>query len=297
MADHKEVEFEGFDCIQLKNDHLALWLTKDVGLRILGLSYQGGESILVILPDAVIPVEGASDYTLRGGHRLWYAPEIPKITYITDDKPVETKIKGTKIEQIQPIDQPTGIQKSWRIELDPDRAEVKINHLLENRGSSTFELAPWAISMLRPGGIGCIPLNTDLEDEFGLQPNRQLVLWPYTDISSPCLKFTERALFVSADMKEGALKIGAPNPLGWIAYSYNGTLFIKKTAFQGEKYYLDRYASSQIYCNPDLIELETLGPVVRLKPGEGVEHMERWQIYPEGGWPANISELFEELKK
>ena len=296
MVEHNEVEFEGYDCIQLKNDLLALWLTKNVGLRLLGLCYLGGENLLVVLPDAVIPVEGAPDYSLRGGHRLWYAPEIPKITYITDDKPVETKVAGNQIEQIQSIDQPTGVQKSWIIELDPEEAVVKIHHRLTNHNSSPIELAPWAITMLRPGGVGCIPLKTNLEDEFGLQPNRQIVFWPYTEVNSPSLKLTDKALSVRANMNKGALKVGSPNPIGWIAYSNSDMLFVKESVFQADKEYLDRNASSQIYCNLDLIELETLGPIVVLEPGESVDHGETWRIYPEGSWPAEISELYSVLR-
>ena len=228
---------------------------------------------------------------LHKHHNSLIAPEIPKLTYIPDDRPVDTEVKEARIDQTQPTDPPTEIQKSWRIELDPDLAEVKIQHSLANRGDAPVDLAPWAITMLNPGGIGCIPLSEELEDEFGLQPNRQLVLWPYTEINSPCLSFTDRALFVNANMKEGALKVGSPNPPGWIAYSNNDMLFVKGSVFQAEKDYLDRSASSQIYYNPDLIELETLGPVTTLKPGESVGHREIWRIYPKGSWPAEIAEL------
>jgi len=90
----------------------------------------------------------------------------------------------------------------------------------------------------------------------------------------------------------GALKIGTPNPTGWIAYRFQKTLFVKRSVYYPDKEYLDRQSSSQIYCNPDLIELETLGPVVTLAPGESTLHQEIWQVLSEGNWPGEIRQLY-----
>jgi hypothetical protein len=37
-------------------------------------------------------------------------------------------------------------------------------------------------------------------------------------------------------------------------------------------------ASAQVYANPTNTELETLGPLVELAPGEGVDHREEWEV-------------------
>jgi hypothetical protein len=34
-----------------------------------------------------------------------------------------------------------------------------------------------------------------------------------------------------------------------------------------------------VFTNPDFIELETLGPLIELRPGETVEHIERWWLF------------------
>ncbi|HDD62552.1 MAG: hypothetical protein DRI65_07200 [Chloroflexota bacterium] len=293
MIESTKTTYEGLQCIQLKNDFLAIWVTRDVGPRILGLSFLGGKNMLAVLPGEKIPVTGADDYSLRGGHRLWYAPEKPETTYIADDQPVEISILEHGLEAIRVVDQATGIQKSWRVTLSDSEAELTIDHKLTNKGSKDFQLAPWAVTMLKPGGQGVIPLQTELDDEHGLWPNRQLVFWPYTDLRSPYLDWHDQGIMVKANMTEGALKMGAPNPGGWMAYNLEGSLFVKRTEYQAGDDYLDRGASSQIYCNPDLIELETLGPVVTLAPGEFSQHQETWQIYAEGNWPGEIKQLFD----
>ena len=267
MIEMSDELFEGYQCLRLENQQLSLWITKDVGPRILGLSLAGGDNLMVVLPDSKIPVESGDDYSLRGGHRLWYGPESPETTYITDDQPVEIRSVQDGVKIFQPIDGATGIQKILYISLDMDRAEVKIEHELLNTGSNPYQLAPWAVTMMRPGGEAILPLQLEKDDPHGLWPNRQLAFWPYTDIRSEHLALANRAVIVKATMSTGALKIGTPNTIGWIAYRFKKTLFVKRSDYHPDQEYLDRQSSSQIYCNPSVIELETLGPVVKSGTG------------------------------
>ena len=89
MFEMRDDLFEGYQCVRLETRKFSIWITKEVGPRIIGLSLAGGENLMVVLPDAKIPLESGEDYRLRGGHRLWYGPEKPETTYITDDRPVE----------------------------------------------------------------------------------------------------------------------------------------------------------------------------------------------------------------
>jgi hypothetical protein len=296
MVEYAESNYQGFKCQQIRNQRISLWVTLDVGPRVIGLEMAGGENLMVVLPDAKIPVEGAKDYSLRGGHRLWYAPEKPETTYIADDHPVEYCQIKNGLEVVQEPDQKTGIQKSWKMILDEEEAKVTINHQLYHTGGEPFRLAPWAVTMLQPGGIGVIPLQIEDADPNGLWPNRGLVFWPYTNLASPFLEIRNEAVFVQANLKDGALKIGAPNPKGWIAYSIDESLFIKKAVYDPGAEYLDMRASSQIYTNPTVIELETLGPEVDLQPGESTVHTETWQIYSQGEWPSEIGEYFDQIR-
>ena len=235
MIEMRDELFEGYQCLRLKNQQLSIWITKGVGPRIIGLSLAGGDNLMVVLPDAKIPVESGDDYSLRGGHRLWYGPERPETTYITDDRPVEIRSAQDGVKIIQPIDGATGIQKILHISLDMDRAEVKIEHELFNTGSDPYQLAPWAVTMMRPGGEAILPLQIGKDDPHGLWPNRQLVFWPYTDIRSEHLALANRAVIVKATMNSGALKIGTPNSMGWIAYRFLKTLFVKRSDYHPDQ--------------------------------------------------------------
>lgn len=297
MLERSKTQFEGFDCVKLENEHVSLWITKSLGPRIIGLSAFGGKNMLAVLPNAKYEFPGQEDYYFRGGHRLWYSPEQPETTYIQDNSPVRVEEIDDGIKLIQPVDPPSYVQKSFRIRLSDTRAEVEIEHSLTNLGDNSINLAPWAVTQLRPGGVGIFPQQTSVDDEYGFWPNRQIILWPYTNINSPYIHWGNEAVTIDANMNDGALKIGFPNPDGWLAYALQDRLFVKRAQYDPDAKYLDRGASSQIYCCETFIELETLGPHTTLESGDSVVHEETWEIYQDGQWPGEISALFSGLNK
>lgn len=275
----KEAYFHDLDSVRLENESLSLLVTRSIGPRILELRFQGGENLMAVVPDATLDCPGVGKLHLWGGHRLWHAPEVARRTYIPDDRPVAITEISRGIEVVQEVEEGTGVEKAMRISLPDDSATVVIDHRLTNCGLWDIECAPWAITQLRPGGIAILPHPTRPADAEGLISNRTIVLWPYTDVTSHHILWGNRFSFIKAEVKEGALKIGFPNPRGWIAYSLENTLFVKLARFEPHAVYFDHNASSQCYCSPDFIELETLGPRTIIPPGQTVMHQETWQLY------------------
>jgi len=64
-----------------------------------------------------------------------------------------------------------------------------------------------------------------------------------------------------------------------MGYALGDTFFAKHAPYQPDAAYFDRGGSSECYCNPRFLELETLGPRTFLAPGELVTHRETWAIY------------------
>jgi hypothetical protein len=271
--------YAGYECTRIKNDALALWVTTNVGPRIIGLELAEGENLFTELPDTIVECPGVGGYQLRGGHRLWQAPEDPRRTYLPDDEPVTVSGAAKGVTFTQPVEPQTGIEKSLRIILPNQQAQVIVEHRLKNCGSQPIELAAWAITQLKPGGVAILPQNREKADLYGLLPNRQIALWPYTEANSKHIAWGDRFILIYADMVEGALKIGFPNPSGWIGYLREKVMFIKQAVFDSEETYFDFNSSSECYCNPSFLELETLGPRIMLEPGESLSHQETWMVY------------------
>ncbi len=243
------------------------------GPRVLGLRLGAGPEVFANLsPEVVIDLPGPDIYTFRGGHRLWASPEVPEVTYAPDDDPCEVASEEGAVEITGPADR-AGLTKSIVVHLEGDRLEV--DHTLGNAGTAFREVAPWAITQLRLGGVALVPTGSPVPD--GPQATHSLILWPYTDLSDPRFSWRQGALAVEA--KAGPpLKIGvgpAPSRLG---YFIEGHVFIKELPPAGPGVYPDRGAAAQVYLNEDFCELESVGPVSRLEPGASISHREVWIV-------------------
>ena len=69
-----------------------------------------------------------------------------------------------------------------------------------------------------------------------------------------------------------------PESSGWIGYLNQGVLFVKQFQLQSDRLYLDRNCNAEVYCNDGIIELESLGPLCSLEPGQSVTHVETWNV-------------------
>ena len=69
------------------------------------------------------------------------------------------------------------------------------------------------------------------------------------------------------------------NPNTWGAYFLNGDLFVKSYRADPAARYPDFGCSLETFTNQEMLELETLGPVCRVLPGEWIEHVERWTLH------------------
>jgi hypothetical protein len=275
----KKTQFLNQECIELGNDSLSLLITRSVGPRIISLRSNQGENLFAEIPDQTLECPGVGVLNLLGGHRLWHAPEDPRRTYLPDDNPVEVSETPGGVRVDQPVEPISGIAKSLTISLSDQESVVVIDHVLENHCAWTVELAPWAITQLKKGGFAILPQPTQAADPYGVLPNRLISLWPYTDITNPHISWRNEYIFIHALMERGALKLGFPNPTGWLAYWVDNTLFVKYAEYQQTAEYYDFGSSSECYCNPYFLELETLGPRKRLEPGERVMHREIWKLF------------------
>jgi len=271
------------DCVPLENASLSLLVAQSVGPRILSLRFNGGENLFAELPDFVVKRPDGDGYRFLGGHRLWHAPENMPRTYALDDKPVEIVPTQDSLSVMQQVEAQTGIEKSMHISLVGNKPQVIVRHTLTNRGLWPVECAPWAITQLKNGGAAILPQSQDLTDFL---PNRVLTLWPYTDIASPHVTWGNRYILIRAQMQT-AFKVGFPNPRSWLAYWLDGTLFVKRAAFDAQATYYDFDSSSECYCNDRFLELETLAPIIKLAPGESATHTETWELYTDVEFPAD----------
>ena len=261
---------------RLENEHLILDYLLESGPRIVRLIPRVlGENLLAETPDYVLPSPHGPFY-LRGGHRLWHAPESAARTYVPDDGNLRVVVShnGVTLTRDEPI---SGIRTELAVALYPAEPRVRLVHRLTNTGLWPVELAPWAITQLRPGGTAVLPTGGGGDAE-GLLPDRLFALWPYSRWDDPRFRPGEAAIEIDGLPIAQPFKLGIMNRAGWMAYRYGGVTFTKHWTPRPEQPHVDFGCNAEVYAGERHIELESLGPLARPAPGAVVEHVEEWVI-------------------
>jgi hypothetical protein len=138
------------------------------------------------------------------------------------------------------------------------------------------------------GGRAILPQEKFIPHPQVLLPARAMVLWHYTNMSDP--RFTWGRRFVqfredpAVDCKQ---KFGAANSLRWAAYSLGDNLFVKTFDYFAGRTYPDHGCNCEFYTQPGFLEVETLGPLTRLEPGQAATHTECWHLWKAGQLPSD----------
>ncbi len=269
------------NCYRIGNGGAVVTVTTDAGPRILAYALQGGVNVLGEWPDLKSPTPHGEDWRLRGGHRLWAAPESPDITYAPDNGPVEARPETpNRLKLVQSVDQ-AGLQKAITVTLDDEGSGVTLQHRITNKRKEPIRLAPWALTVMRGGGTAIIPQEPYKSHDDYFLPARPVILWHYTDPADPRIGWGPRFIrFRSDPTRKDPTKLGVGNKQGWAAYAVEGLLFVKRFPFKDGAPYPDDGSSCEFYTAGAFMEVETLGPLVTLAPGEAAEHAERWGLFP-----------------
>ena len=272
-------DFYGLPTRGIENKHLRVEFLAEAGPRIVRLFLAGSdENQLVELPDLKLETPHG-DFFMRGGHRLWHAPEAMPRTYIPDNEGLAVEETKAGVLLRQPTEVATGISKSVEIRLQAGRPALTLHHHLANDGLWPVELAPWALTQLPLGGVIVLPQQVGALDADGLLPNRQLVLWPYTRWQDERLQPHDDYVLIQAQEKEFPLKVGYFNRQGWAGYMRGGVFFCKRFEPQADQPHPDWGCNVESYCYDEFVELETLAPLRCLEPGQSATHVETWEFY------------------
>ncbi len=278
----------GYNALRLSNGDAELVIPLDVGPRVLVYRLAGGPNVLKEWPDQ-LGRSGEPRWVPRGGHRLWTSPEDLTRTYAPDNVAIGYEETPGGVRLLPPPDARHGIQKEITLTLAPSGARVTLDHRITNVGDSTATLAPWALTVMAPGGTEIIPLppkrphpgppeNASGPGDYA--PNQNLTLWPFTDLADPRWHLGSRYILLRQQPNPAPTKIGLMHAGGWVAYQVAGHLFVKRIPVEPGGTYPDRGCNLETFTNADMLEIESLGPLTDLPPGRGVDHSETWDLHP-----------------
>jgi hypothetical protein len=266
------------NCYKLSNGQVEVVVTTDIGPRVARYGFVGGDNILGELPGSTAEKDKNS-WQSWGGHRLWIAPEGQPKSYGPDNSPITHTVTGNTIRLEQPVEPATHIQKVIEVTLDVHGTGVTLKHTLTNRGTKPFELAPWALTVMNPGGTAIVPQEPYESHDTALLPARPMVLWHYTDLADPRFTIGPKFVRLSTDAgKEPPQKLGIGNKQGWVAYARNGLLFVKKAGYETGRSYPDYGCNFEVYTAGNFMEVESLGYLQTLAAGQSASHTEHWML-------------------
>ncbi len=269
----------------IENGAVELFVTVDLGPRIIRYALKGGQNVLRDTPDFDGPHTGEDYENLwgkgkawlnMGGHRIWATPEVFPETYSPDDVPVEYEItENGAIFTKEP--EVTGIRKQLEVLMDKDDSNVTVINRVKNVSGKDMEFATWSITVAAPGGKVIAKMN---DRDTAPNLNRVITVWPYTDLSDERIKFFDK--YFTLTQKDGfarPIKLGFDIDCGTVFYVLGEDTFIKSFGGTNDgNTYPDNGCNFETYTDTGMIEVESLSPQKTVKDTEILTQTEHWSL-------------------
>ncbi len=259
-------------CLFFDNGVIEVGVPLTFGLRICHLSFVGEGNVFYEHPADADFFTTPEGWRLRGGHRLWLAPEGPE-DYAPDNAPITLEKVENGVQITQNEDPLQQVIKQMRIELAEDH--VRVTHRITNTASAVRECALWSISVMAPGGVETVQLH---EREGGYDPLHHFTIWDHSSLGDPRAAYFKDKIVLSWQDVDRRYKLGVGHPVWPVRYENGDTVFVKHYELQEGKPYPDGGMSFETFLSKYMVEVESLSPLHTLAPGACAEHVECWQL-------------------
>lgn len=245
----------------------------DFGIRILHLSCAGMENLYYQQPADLSDGFGTKDtWKLRGGHRMWLAPE-GEHSYHPDDDPVDYESLPNGVIVTQKPDPLQNLVKSLTITFAEDGAVV-LEHSFRNVGDKSITGASWGVNTLAGYGTATIGFS----GEGGYVPTRTVSLWGTTNLHDSRIQFTQDSITATHAPSPDYFKIGVYSKEGKAVFQNKGQQLTLAYDVPPMDTLPDGGCNFELYMGNVFMELEVLGIRKEIAPGESATHTERLML-------------------
>ena len=241
----------------LKNGPLTMTVDASRGGKILSFMYDTRE----IISQSRWPESFGSTFW-TSPQKEWYWPPVPEY----DKKPYQVEQADGSLVLTSEVSPKLNyrIRKTFSVD-EQDQAFV-VQYTIVNESGETRKVAPWEITRV-PNDGGLIFFEAPVDS-----------IWP-----AGLMNFQQAfgAAWYQPDEASENRKVNADGP-GWLAYSSNGLLLVKRFADLAPSQPAPNEAEIQVYVNKGktYIELESQGAYTTLQPGEQLTWAVRWYLLP-----------------
>jgi len=265
------------DCLWLEHGTWEMGIPLSFGLRILFFARAGHENVFFEQPADADYLTTPEGWRIYGGTRLWFAPESEYPLCQPEAQPISYAWVGGSLVLTQNEDKALHLVKEIEISEAKNDSSVSIRYRVTNTGSDPLVGAPWAVSVMREGGVFTAPFAAET-DELSDKPERILSLWNTTSLGDERLTFTEDSVVVRQKPLDAYFKLGLYSAAKSGSYTLPDQTFTKEFPVSKEELYPDGGVNLEIFCCRWMLEFETLAPMRILLPGDTAEHTERWTV-------------------
>ena len=278
----ERIEYFGYkECIRLENRGTRVVLCLHGG-RVLEYSRQGKNALyLDPAQEGWTHAPGKQPVDPCGG-RFDIGPEmtIPRHPDLWLGK-WQGEITGSRSARLtSPKDEPTGTQLIREFALDESASKLTCRQIIQNMSDRTTAWCHWSRTLAKGGGICLIPLT-----ENSRFPNQYVMYGPDSTIlyrpQDPNIRVRDGFLEIIATPEYP--KLGMDSHAGWLGYLLrDDLLFVKRFPTFPDRVYNEIVGLTiSIWYYKDLMcELEPIGPMERLDPGQSASFTEEWWLVP-----------------
>lgn len=276
----EEIQWEALKALRFYSESMEGIVVLEFGPRVASLSIPGGENLFMWEPEKYT----RGSWNLRGGHRVWFSRpggDEAEETYFPDNEPCTWERDGDGVTILGAVDPHLQIQRG--LSLRPlEGNQIEVENLLINRSEMLFSAGVWALTctLPKPGCRYVIPVGDGTSwDNFNVVVFRQWAGYGQGGINDDQFQFDEHAMVVEPKGLENKRMVQAHRGIIALVDSERDLTFAKKVEFDPTATY-PLNTNIAIYVGPDnfMVEMESMGPEVGLKPGARVSNVERWLL-------------------
>lgn len=258
--------------VHLSNDLVTATVVPEIG-RIMDFGFSGSNG--VFWADRALDGHPASSWPNFGGDKAWPAPQSnwgwPPPTGF-DGSSYAISDNGAEVVLRSPVDATFGIQVTRCIRLIPNEPIMRVTTIFEQITGVTNDVSIWVVTQMQSPERMFFPVADNSILANGWQ-NLGKPTPPDLVVSNNLVSFSRDTLT--------AHKVGADSDrLLWIGS--DACLEMTAPRIAGETY-PDNESSVEIYTKQgedNYIELELLGPMTELRPGESVSYGINYTLHP-----------------
>ena len=277
----KRINFEGLDAIELRTPALRLVAITGRGPRLAFWGRPNGANLLYWAPGK----HRRGNWDMLGGHRLWTTrpgADEAEETYAVDNLPCEVETHARSFTLTGGIDPVLRIQRGFKVTLLESDC-IAIDHFVRNESD-----------MLWSGGLWAITCTAPAQDARYLVPLGDGSSWDTATIvafrtwggghggvgfDDPQFQFTKDSFVLHPSGRENKRMLRADAGIIALHDPTQRLVFAKQAEYQPAGNY-PLGTNLAVYVGPGnfMVEMESMGPTVTLKPGQVLAHRETWVL-------------------